>query len=814
MSDGIVPHSNQLQQQGTVDWGQLAGNLIHFTIDALSRYSAANIDIYTLQIGRLICSQFELSIDGRRKVSEALSKLKYLGSFGNAIWFGFGIRHVVRTLQMTEQGFMCLALCASLLECYHENIASEILNELTKTLKAPPELTPSINQWKALLHACNGTFATTSLGERVSYFTQLRYHGLGMNGRTQTRVDDYASPKSIAEVLQGIGAITRGQMKSMTVVGSNDACIIAAFSEWLFGLRISINNGADSRELFTNCPGQSVQLLIILGLNATTTEQQTETSALQLYGKTYHLMGFSPLLQLRSEFGASFNRGRVPWNTLLTTVFGGDFECVYKDETLTLAKAIGAAARLFRAIVSAEPGVPMPIIRAWETYTSSSSGRGYIASIIEWLPELAPLRRRMESACQISFEEAKVQYENQIAKLRSLCSCFVCAPDDRLQSGVRQEDVVQADMQGESTAKEETQEHGTARGETHERFCQVVIVETIIALGLELSKIVLEQDLLPKRLGLERFYRIYEDTRRLHKINLYHFESLDPDIESMMNNKNRDSLLDHLGPFALICLTRISSGATSLKTCLEFFSGASVDKNYFESHASAISNNGICIWLDILQDLSDEPEVSEKIHIAPGCIEHLGKPFDLVIDGKRDIYTKPRIVLGSVSAIKTANLNVTETSFGLEVYYVVEGETTNGVQPLRIPPFSPTTTIARARGWVHCRKPFSGPCPPVHFHSDIPKFDADDSLQPITIFDKEIRVLKANKISRCAVLAISETHENPCVLKDQRHCLNCYLRAAISDKIDISYWVTSWTRRDRTSTSSSPLCIVCESGDM
>ncbi|KAL8747504.1 MAG: hypothetical protein Q9190_000633 [Brigantiaea leucoxantha] len=699
MSDGIVPHSNQLQQQGTVDWGQLAGNLIHFTIDALSRYSAANIDIYTLQIGQLICSQFVLSIDGRRRVSEALSKLRHFGSFGNAIWFGFGLRHIVRTLQMTEQGFMCLALCASLLECYHEDVASEILNEMTKSLKAPPELTPSLSQWKALLHACNGTFATTSLGERIGHYTQLCTHDWGMDGRTQKQKDGCASPDSIADVLRGIGAVTRGQMISITVVGNNNACIIAAPAEWLFGLRITIYHPLDQKELFTNCPGQPPQLVICFEPNATATEQHAETIQLRCIGKTYHLKDTTPFLQLRSEISTAFNRGRVPWTALLKTVFGGDFESIYNNETLTLAKAIGAAARLFRAIVSAEAGVAMPLIKDWDTYTKGSSGRDYIANIVEWLPELAPLRRRMETACQISFEDAKVQYENQIAKLQRICSCYVCASGDSMQSADQGEDILQEELPGHSRVKKEIHKQSSATRDNSERFCQVVIVETIITLGRELSKVIIEHDLLPKRLGLETLYRSQESRRTESKNKLGLFSSLGPVIDSMMNDNYKDSLLEEFGPFALICLRRASGPRAAMKACLEIFAGVS----YYDSQSAepcAISHNGICVWLGILQEISDEPEVSDKIHIAPGSIEHLGKPFDHVVDGKLDIYQAPQMTLESVCDIKTANLNVTETSSGLEVCYVLEGEYPSSIQSLRIRPASLTDSIASARGWI------------------------------------------------------------------------------------------------------------------
>src|SRR5271169_3438859 len=142
-------------QQGTVDWGQLASRIISFSLDVLSRFSAANIDSYTLHVGQIICTQFELSPVGHKNVEKALRGLVSYQSFGDALWFGFGTRHIVRSMPMTEQGFVCLALCGVLSEYYHhESVAAEVFNEMVKALNTPPQFTPSILQWSSLLHGC------------------------------------------------------------------------------------------------------------------------------------------------------------------------------------------------------------------------------------------------------------------------------------------------------------------------------------------------------------------------------------------------------------------------------------------------------------------------------------------------------------------------------------------------------------------------------------------------------------------------------------------------------------------------------------
>lgn len=65
---------------------------------------------------------------------------------------------------------MCLALCGVLSEFYHEDVSAEVFYELVKALEAPPQLTPPILQWKALVYACGGVFAKTPFGVLVNKF--------------------------------------------------------------------------------------------------------------------------------------------------------------------------------------------------------------------------------------------------------------------------------------------------------------------------------------------------------------------------------------------------------------------------------------------------------------------------------------------------------------------------------------------------------------------------------------------------------------------------------------------------------------------
>ena len=766
MSDNNVPQSGALQQQGTINWDHLAGSLVKFTVDALSRYSAANVDTYTLQIGQLICSQFELSAKGRQNVSDALMKLKSSGSFGNVLWFGFGLRHLVRDLQTTEQGFICLSLCTSLLECYHENLVSEVLNELTKTLKAPAELTPSVNQWNALLHACNGTLATTSFGQTLERLVQLNPHCW-----RETIVNDHlkregcASPKSIAEVLRGIGAITQGRMVSMTVIGGDDAGFIAAIAEWLFDLRVLILDAASEQELHTSCAGKSPQVTVMFEPYQCGGQDRQNKAMLRCTGRTYYLEDATELFRLRSSGPfVAYVSGRARWDSLLGTVFGSEFDWIFDYQQQTLASAIGSAARLFRAVSSAEPGIPMQLVRDWRSYAAGSNGRGFVGNIIEWLPELASLKKPMERACQISLEEARTQYEHQIAKTQQICCCHICAPTEAKVGAKRQ------------------------------KFCKVVVIETIITLGLALSEMVVQQGLFPKRLGVEEFYH-QQALKRSHPVRkdqgFHHQQALKRSHPvrkdqgygalEIRSPNGKFLVMEELGPFYWLCKTRLGA-EEKLKDCLTLFSGF---RNYqVLDTLCAMSDNGICVYQSVFHDLSDDIEISGKVYIVAGNIEHLGKPFDRIYDEGQDVALPPEDMLEFVHTYTKANLLATEISTGLEVAYLLKCED-DETPPLLVKPCHFVNKIGHLSGWVYCQRPDFGVCPAVY---SLPSEDANRPSQSIKVFDKEVRLIRGSKLSRCAAITIS-TYDwmHIHILKDARHCLDCYFRAAMTDSIASNY---------------------------
>lgn len=88
-----------------------------------------------------------VGVRGEQKLMESMSDLKAFSCFGDTVWFGVGVRYVIRSLVQTSQGASSVALAASLAETFSMTYSAQIFYELTKLMQSPVELTPAYSQW-------------------------------------------------------------------------------------------------------------------------------------------------------------------------------------------------------------------------------------------------------------------------------------------------------------------------------------------------------------------------------------------------------------------------------------------------------------------------------------------------------------------------------------------------------------------------------------------------------------------------------------------------------------------------------------------
>ena len=223
------------QQQGQVDWIALSNSTFNFTLGVLSRLNKAGVDTLTSSIGKIICRRLALTVNGQERVQSAISKLKGWPSYRKVVWFGFGERHLVHELALTEEGVTLVALCSAIQGTYGEMYAARVFRHLTSELKAPDDLSPSIHQWRALMTACAGTLCTGDFPKLLESFRRYL---------SPFKADAYkvTEPEAIAKAILSLGHVAEKRQDTHNFIGGVDCSWIAAVAEWLYDLCVEIRD--------------------------------------------------------------------------------------------------------------------------------------------------------------------------------------------------------------------------------------------------------------------------------------------------------------------------------------------------------------------------------------------------------------------------------------------------------------------------------------------------------------------------------------------------------------------------------------------
>ena len=713
---------SDFQQQGAVDWVDLTKTSISFSFGILSRLSAASVDAYTITVGHLIGGAFQLSRGGRSNVEGALSKLKSFGSLGDVLWFGFGLRHLVRSLSVTEQGATLVALCAALAESFSDDAAAEILYEMVK-LNTDSTSTPSPRQWRALVKCCAGTFAVTDFPTRAEAFMAMQVDG-GLSS-TFSRYNVDAEPVAVANALAGIGKLSCGEWTAIEISGGREAGWLAAVGEWLFNLTVSIKDEHGFLK-YTSCPSnQSPQIEIHYLSNSM--QRGQGGSQVAVMKKSFNLHSIDDLInadtRLKTTTVTSVS-GRVQWDKCLSASFGKGFETL-KTLSTTVGTVIGSAARMFEAIARAEEDVPFEMLERNQLYMDAAFGSGLLQTAVGWLPELLPFEDVIESASMaMSYTDAKSKYEANLAKLSTTCDCMIC--------GVRSR-------------------------ETYNKPCLVAMVETIIVLCRLLATTECAPDLFPHRLGLKKFLEDQKYKRQPHVM-----EGADT------------------APFLRVFLRpETPDEPTIIADALCLFTGRKIsdmDEQYGE-YPAAVSVGGICVYYDSLREVSDSRQLTSRIHVVPGKIERDDRPYYYLEDRALAFQWRNRAAiddetwekLQDQAALDRVNLSVRESLRALEVWYEILDSAGHSVG-MTLSPRQLVLKSSESRGLVSCSTSHPGA-------GHIGRTPDQTLLDQLKAADVDFRMLRSPMLGRCVALMI-ESEGTVLILRD-KECMDCCVKAAL-----------------------------------
>lgn len=342
------------------------------------------------------------------------------------------------------------------------------------------------------------------------------------------------SPKAMAETLQLLAKLTNGQEKQMSIIGGSTIAWFAAAAEWLFDLRVSINTTHGER-LSANHGDPSSQLLLIYDSYPGVVAQIGTWSNDAEQAK--HVAASSPHADTAALCSTRFS-GRLVYNIILVRVFGTSFRHLDREESKVFGSAIGSCARILQDIAE-DHDSSASTKRSPATY-----GQGLLTTLCNWLPELRHLQGRMERQLKLTAEDAGQVYTEQIQHLKSVCGCDICCP---------------------STG-------GESKKPGLEGYCLPSLTETIIALGLLLSNIVVASAIFPTRFGLQLYYLQQAQKRLSATIDDVSgpqlFQMLYYDVPDMMR------------------LVRVA----------EIFSGSPPTKD-LHPNLVAVAHEGICVYL-------------------------------------------------------------------------------------------------------------------------------------------------------------------------------------------------------------------------
>jgi hypothetical protein len=694
-STSIAGHASNFPQTGSWSMVDLLSKPINVTVGILQRYSAGRVDPYTAVVGQAMCSKFQLAAVGRKRLDDALSSLSAVSSLGDVLYFGFGAEDIVRSLSKTEEGAICLAMCAALRDCYHEDVAVEVLLELARLTDVPGKYMPSSFEWKALLNACSGALATTTFALQAEQLMSLsqapeRLGAFNALEASPSALRSCSSPKSVAEVLFAIARVTKGELKAITIVGGADAGWLAALSQWLCDCKVKVTRG-DGSVVYQNVQDdEQVQLNFIFRAQEKNVNPTSEE--LKLYNKTFILDDVSQIFRDEGRWlDGHVVSGRVAWDEALSKAFMGDFRKLM-EMPFAVGLVIGSAARIFEAIAASDDRIPLKYRAACSSYCTNSFGGGFIMNTIFWFPELAKLQKYMEKAAKTTLEAAQGSYEVGIQNLKTACQCASCTSSySGFQVDTGEEDTAMSDGEEESEHGIDSEDEDIQDWDP-DKFCLVILAETIICLSRSLAHMEVAKELYPMRSGLEVAYGRQLTLRRSSNLGRSSIKEIGQivfclDFDNSFSWKAEEDMAE-----------------IRLFHALELFTGRTPPRRTWGVSAQCV--NGICAFLTILKEHSDQKEAVGRIHVLPGRIEVESKSYTILEDQR---LSDPELI-DFTTVLKHRNqiendlklqLRVKERSNSLQC--LLEFPVGGTHSPVLVGPAKLASMLASTRGRVTCK---------------------------------------------------------------------------------------------------------------
>ena len=737
-------NSLAFQQQGQVDWVAASRTTVSFSLEILKRISDADIDAYTLVVAQNVMHQFHMPVIGQQRVQDAIKQLRSTSSFGDVIWFGFGVKHLVRSLSQSDDGMACLALFGSLTEVFSPEVSALVAYELSKLLY-PDEKLPAVSQWQRMLAVCSGILATSNFPLIAEHFLGLagnrravtsKARLLTMPSRVMGDIGDFA------RALHAICLITRVvEQRSVTIVGGPSCGFLAAFAYWFLALEVEIRH-IDSSEVLYASKLDCEPHIIILYDKAI---GQGQGLAAQISERTYMVRQVDGGLFTRvDDRHVLYYGGRVQSDHAIRSAFGDQGCKLLAGPNLPIM--LGKAARILQLMDARE--------RSTE----------YLDAALALFPELSDsidLARRV--AMEDSLVSSVQMYQRTLEGLKRDCSCEECLSRRNTRS---------------------RDPHHVPKVIA----CLGRLAEVLISAVWDLENInVFGETINPSLRGFQHYYWWWEERFRMDS------ERYTPVTATLFLLKTEEPPKLAKPPLSLetICFAAMTILGGEVGDAYDLF------QKLKHTKPLAITSGGNCFYFSILEQVTDDPGLATRLNIIPGCIQaSSGHTFlqieeayesslrselpDYPIQGRRIF--DPAVLFEDTGARLSAELVAKETSSSLYVEYRL----TSTYGSCKLSPARLIRRLLQSSAVGYCVHRPNGELPTLEGSIEIPMLDGEGTTNAVE--DSKdgtkavVRRLHGNTMARC--IALSSVHcpelwvTHRAVLRANGQCFNCCLEKA------------------------------------
>lgn len=332
-TNGLQP-SGGMVQQGSIDWVALSRTTVSFSVELLARYTRAGVEPLTVAIGQALFMKSRLPTDAQKRLDHSVSKLKAYSLAANALWFGIGFKHLIKTLMETEQGAALVAVSSGLMVSYSCEFSAAVLKALCDKSLLPEKLTPALSQWGSLIKLCTPAVTASQFPILVEGFSRL----LMSDADKKAPRDVVAtSPNELGAAILELAQLSTGQITNLTLTGNSDCGWLAALAEWLFSLQVEIVDQSGTT-LYQSRGRSHNKGLIFYHLTIVRLEDgESAISRSMLHSRTHLVPPGNLAFNLRTETPYHhFYQGRSEWSNILADTFGSSFHELLKPRIIPL----------------------------------------------------------------------------------------------------------------------------------------------------------------------------------------------------------------------------------------------------------------------------------------------------------------------------------------------------------------------------------------------------------------------------------------------------------------------------------------------